>query len=127
MTPIEAIKFFGSNRRLASALGVDPSSVSKWVAAGKIPAARQVEIERLTSGALAADPEASASEKAKQERRSAVSESIAKAGAAVDAPCERCGARPAFLITWSFGRERYEEMLCAQCDEDDMRAFKEGC
>lgn len=52
MTKHQAIKYFGSSKALAEALGVTPQAVSGWKG---IPARRQYEIERITNGALKAD------------------------------------------------------------------------
>lgn len=49
-----ALEHFGGTIALARALGIKPPSVSQW---GEIvPPLRQLQIERLTNGALKADP-----------------------------------------------------------------------
>lgn len=54
MTKDEAIKAFGTQEKLASALGMTQGSVSLWKA---VPPMRQLQIEALTGGALRADAE----------------------------------------------------------------------
>lgn len=55
MTTFEAIRYFGTQVALASALKCRQSSVSEW---GEYPpAARQFQLERLTNGALKAEPD----------------------------------------------------------------------
>lgn len=55
MTKDEAIKFFGTQKKLADALGIVQPSVATW---GKYPPAlRQLQIERLTWGQLRAEAE----------------------------------------------------------------------
>ncbi len=44
------VEWFGSQKRMAEALGVDKAAVCQWVAAGKLPPARAIQIERLTGG-----------------------------------------------------------------------------
>lgn len=44
------IEHFGGHTRLAHALGVSTQAVSQWVASGRIPPARAIDIERLTDG-----------------------------------------------------------------------------
>ncbi|MCS6827082.1 MAG: Cro/CI family transcriptional regulator [Caldilinea sp.] len=55
MTVDELLTFYGSGRRAAYALGIDPSTVSRWIVAGRIPPKRQIEIEKITGGLLKAD------------------------------------------------------------------------
>ena len=54
MEPIErAIKHFGSQAALASALGVKQPTVSEWLTGDRqVPAERCPEIERATGGAV---------------------------------------------------------------------------
>lgn len=54
MTKDEATKHFGSQQALALALGVKQPSIAAWK---EIPELRQLQIERLTGGALKAGPE----------------------------------------------------------------------
>lgn len=51
----DAIKHFGSGRKLAAALGIWPTAVSQW--GDKVPPRRAYELERLTGGKLKADME----------------------------------------------------------------------
>ena len=44
------ILHFGSIAATARALGVAPAAVSQWVANGRIPPQRAIEIEQLTKG-----------------------------------------------------------------------------
>lgn len=54
MTKDEAIAAFGSQVALAKVLGMKQSSISTW---GRFPpVVRQFQIERLTNGALLAEP-----------------------------------------------------------------------
>lgn len=51
-----AIKHFGTQVKLAAALGIDQSTISKsW--GDSPPPLRQLQIEAITSGALRAGPE----------------------------------------------------------------------
>lgn len=52
MTKEEAVKFYGSQSKLAKALGINPASVSQW--GDDVPALRAFQIERLTNGKLKA-------------------------------------------------------------------------
>lgn len=54
MTKDEAINYYGSQVALAAALKINQSNISDWPA---IPDLRQIQLERLTNGALKADPE----------------------------------------------------------------------
>lgn len=55
MTRDEAVQHFGSQQRLAQALGIKQASVSLW---GETPPPiRQLQIEALTGGALRASNE----------------------------------------------------------------------
>lgn len=53
MTLYEASRYFGSQAKLARALGIKPPSVCLW--RDRIPAERQKQIEKLTGGELKAD------------------------------------------------------------------------
>jgi len=55
MSPIEAVSHFGTQVRLAEALGISQSSVSEWVDRGHIPWPRQFQIQHVSGGALKAD------------------------------------------------------------------------
>ena len=55
MTPKQALDHFGTQQRIARALGMAQSSVAEWFAAGRIPEGRQYQIELATGGALRAD------------------------------------------------------------------------
>lgn len=53
MTKKDVIKWFGSEKAVADALGLWPQAVYKWPE--QIPKLRQFQIERLTKGELKAD------------------------------------------------------------------------
>lgn len=55
MTKSDAVKFFGSQAELASALGITQPSVAEWPE--QVPKLRQIQLERITKGKLQADPE----------------------------------------------------------------------
>jgi len=55
MTYQELIEHFGFQAKAAREIGLRPPSISVWQKKG-IPGRRQLEIERLTNGALQADP-----------------------------------------------------------------------
>lgn len=55
MTKTELIKHFGSQQAAADALGVKQPSIAAWKE--QLPELRQLQIERLTNGALVAGPE----------------------------------------------------------------------
>lgn len=44
----QAADFFGSKKKLATALGISPSAVTMW--GEDVPELRQYQIERLTKG-----------------------------------------------------------------------------
>ncbi|WP_339542555.1 Cro/CI family transcriptional regulator [Pseudomonas sp. JAI120] len=44
----QAAEFFGSKKKLASALGISPSAVTMW--GDDVPELRQYQIEQLTKG-----------------------------------------------------------------------------
>lgn len=46
----DLIDYFGSQYRLAKALGVTKSAVSQWFTDGQIPPARAIQIEELSNG-----------------------------------------------------------------------------
>lgn len=53
MTYEQAIEFFGTQSKMARALGVEPPSVAEWKSG--IPMRRQYQIELATKGKLKAD------------------------------------------------------------------------
>lgn len=54
MKKTDAAAYFGSNSKLASALGIAPASVSQW---GKIiPEKQALRLDKLTEGSLKYDP-----------------------------------------------------------------------
>lgn len=54
MTTDQAIKHYGTQQKLATALGIKQGSVSGW---GEYPPAlRQLQLQRLTKGRLKAEP-----------------------------------------------------------------------
>ena len=53
MKKSEAILYFGSQSKLAKALGLQRASVSKW--GDEVPPLRALQLEELTNGALKAD------------------------------------------------------------------------
>lgn len=55
MTKDQVIEHFGSQAAVAVALGIRQPSVWEW--GDPLPPLRQLEIERLTAGALRAGPE----------------------------------------------------------------------
>lgn len=61
MTKEQAIEYFGSGAELARRLGCQRQSVHGW---REIPIGRQYQIEVLTEGALKADRQSAAAEKA---------------------------------------------------------------
>jgi len=50
----DAIAYFGSQRRVAEALGIKQPSVANW--SYVVPPLRQVQLEVVTDGKLKADP-----------------------------------------------------------------------
>jgi DNA-binding transcriptional regulator YdaS (Cro superfamily) len=55
MKTSEAIHHYGSNVALTAALGLSAGAISQW---GEFPPdARQLQIERMTLGAIKAEPE----------------------------------------------------------------------
>ena len=53
MTKDEALAYYGTQVKLAKALGITQAAVSKWPE--QVPLLRQYELERLTGGALKVD------------------------------------------------------------------------
>lgn len=54
MNTRDAIEHYGSASALARALGITPAAVAQWKAAP--PYVRQLQLERMTGGALKAQP-----------------------------------------------------------------------
>lgn len=52
----DAIKYFGSKKKLADALGIRPSAVTQWGV--DIPAIRQFQIQVISKNKLKADQKA---------------------------------------------------------------------
>lgn len=50
MKKVDAIRYYGTQRKLADALGISQAAISKWP--DDVPLLRQYQIERLTGGAL---------------------------------------------------------------------------
>lgn len=53
MTKTDAINYFGNGSRLAEALSVSRAAVSRWPE--QIPELRQLQLEKITKGALKAE------------------------------------------------------------------------
>ncbi len=53
MLTAQAIKYFGTRYALAQALGISPATVYQWKE--RVPTERQIQLERLTKGALVFD------------------------------------------------------------------------
>lgn len=54
MTKAQAIRFFGTEAELARRLNIKAQSIQDWKT---VPAARQLQLHRITRGKLAADPD----------------------------------------------------------------------
>ncbi|ABX47947.1 Cro/Cl family transcriptional regulator [Shewanella sp. NKUCC05_KAH] len=54
MTKDDAVKFYGSQTKLAQVLNIKPSAISQW--GEDVPELRAYQIERLTDGALKVNP-----------------------------------------------------------------------
>lgn len=127
MTPQEAIRFFGSARKLAKALSIDPSAVSGWIKRGRIPPARQVQIAALSESmagggrALTVDQDAQEQVALQEKKRAAAAEfanqSLTGAGGMA---CEKCHIRPAKRVTWYCGGESISSLLCDECDNEEV-------
>lgn len=50
----QAVAYYGSQSKLAEALGISKAAVSKWTTAA-IPMLRQYQLEKMTGGKLKAD------------------------------------------------------------------------
>ncbi len=53
MLTAQAIQYFGTRYALAQALGISPATVYQWKE--RVPTERQIQLERLTKGALVFD------------------------------------------------------------------------
>lgn len=53
MTLEQAREFYGNYAKVADALGISRGAITQW--AGEIPEQRQIELHRITKGALKAD------------------------------------------------------------------------
>lgn len=56
MKPADVVAYFGTQVKTAEALNMTQGSVSSWFRRGAVPPLRQIQIERVTGGALKADP-----------------------------------------------------------------------
>lgn len=56
MRKSDAVRYFGTEYRVAKALGINQSAVSRWTT--YVPLIRAMQIERLSGGKLRADPDA---------------------------------------------------------------------
>jgi len=54
MTKSQAVKYYGSQAKLARALKIKQPSLAAWK---RVPGLRQLQLEQLTGGKLQADPE----------------------------------------------------------------------
>lgn len=127
MTPQEAIKFFGSARKLAKALSIDPSAVTGWVKRGKVPPNRQAQIAALAQSmaadgcALSVDEEAKEQVDLQKKKRAAARAFVAEIDAeAIVKTCERCRLRPAKQVAWYCGGESISSLLCDECDNEEV-------
>jgi hypothetical protein len=55
MKPSDIIRHYGTQVEAAAALDVAQSTISGWVTSGKVPALRQMQVQRLTRGRLKVD------------------------------------------------------------------------
>lgn len=62
MSPEQVIEHYGSQAKVAVALGISQPSIWEWVENGRVPLVRQYQIELATGGALRADKPADRSE-----------------------------------------------------------------
>jgi DNA-binding transcriptional regulator YdaS (Cro superfamily) len=60
----DAVLYFGSKAKLAEQLGISPGALSQW--GEEVPPLRQLQIERITGGRLAASPDVFATKEEKQ-------------------------------------------------------------
>ncbi len=56
MKPTDLLTHFTTQRAAADAIHVTQGAVSQWIKAGRIPWARQLQIERITGGVLKHNP-----------------------------------------------------------------------
>ncbi|MBK2258416.1 Cro/CI family transcriptional regulator [Francisella philomiragia] len=54
MTVNQVLKYFGNQNKTAKALGINRVAVVHWVKRNKVPAQRQLEIQKITKGKLKA-------------------------------------------------------------------------
>lgn len=54
MTTVDAVRHFGTQQKLADALGIKQSSVGEWKAYP--PKLRQLQLQQITKGRLKAEP-----------------------------------------------------------------------
>ncbi|SMF36883.1 MULTISPECIES: Cro/CI family transcriptional regulator [unclassified Pseudomonas] len=62
----DAAKHFGSKKKLADALGIQPSAVTMW--GEVVPISRQYQLQILSGGALMADAKSSPEECGKSDK-----------------------------------------------------------
>jgi len=55
MSPNQAITHFGTQVKVAAALGITQPTVSRWLTEGYIPILRQYQIQHVTQGVLTVD------------------------------------------------------------------------
>ena len=55
MTYSQLLRYFGTQVRIAEALGIRQSSVARWKSRDRIPWGSQLEAQRVTGGRLKAD------------------------------------------------------------------------
>jgi len=60
MKPSDIIRHYGTQVEAAAALDVAQSTISGWVTSGRVPALRQMQVQRLTRGRLKVDAPAMA-------------------------------------------------------------------
>ena len=54
MTVAQALKYFGTARKVCNALGIAEQNMTLWKNQGYIPMRRQYELEKITNGKLIA-------------------------------------------------------------------------
>ena len=55
MTPTDVLNHYKTQQLAANALGLAQASIAKWLNKGVVPDLRQLQLERLTGGALKAE------------------------------------------------------------------------
>ena len=55
MKPTDVLTHYKTQQLAASALGIAQASIAKWLKNGVVPDLRQLQLERLTGGALKAE------------------------------------------------------------------------